>query len=308
MDKIVLLQPWWLLPASLLLVAFIVTATPNRSDWQRVLHANVLRYLLPAHIAKNQRNYGFLIAALACVALSNPVVPTADAETFRHTQGWIILADVSRSMSLTDVTPSRISAMRDAAIELASRANANSTTLIIYAGDAFIIAPPSFDTANFYENANLLEYGIIPSDGSNLTRALSLAWSVIDSSQLVNARLFILSDTGGFNTRSDAAIARLAALGHQTDLILFGSDDSTNAAPFDLTVASQLAESGLGNIIVADALGRISLNKLSLNKLNFDNSLLTQTGITTLRWSNQSHWILLLVLPLLLLMFYREIR
>lgn len=308
MEEMTLLQPWWLLPGGLFLVAFIVTATTTASDWQRVLNANVLRYLWRGRFAKNHRHPGLLVAALACTALSGPSLPSADAETFRHTQGWIVLADVSRSMSLTDVTPSRVSAMRDAAIELASRANTNSTTLIIYAGDAFIIAPPSFDTANFRENANLLEYGIIPSDGSNLTRALSLAWSVIDSSQLVNARLFILSDTGGFNTRSDAAIARLAALGHQTDLILFGSEDSTNAAPFDLTVAIQLAKSGQGTVILADAIGSVPFDQLSLNELNFDNNLLTQTGITTLRWSNQSHWILLLAIPLLLLLFYREIK
>ena len=131
---------------------------------------------------------------------------------------------------------------------------------------------------------------------------------MIDSSQLVNARLFILSDTGGFNTRSDAALSRLAANGHQADIILFGSEDSTNAAPFDLEAASQLAESGAGTTVIADSLGQIDFRRLSLTTKHPGNALLTQTGITTLRWSNQSHWILLLVIPLLLLLFYRAAR
>lgn len=308
MEKLTLLQPWWLLPAGLLLLAFVITATTVASDWRRVLNANVLRYLSQGRLEGRHRHPGFLIAALACFALSGPSLPTTEAETYRHAQGWIVLADVSRSMTLTDVAPSRISAMRDAANEIASHANTKSVTLIAYAGDAFIIVPPSFDTANFRENANLLEYGIIPSDGSNLTRALSLAWTVIDASQLINARLFILSDTGGFNTRSDAAVARLAALGHRTDLVLFGSEESTNAAPFELTVANKLAKSGQGNMILANAIGAVATDKLSLNKLNLDNRLLNQTGISTLRWSNQSHWILLLAIPLLFLLFFRETR
>ena len=308
MEKITLLYPWWLLGSVVLLLAYVLTNTGLTSDWQRVLHSNVLQYLRHGDHRTNNRHSAFLVAAIACLALSTPSVPGNDADTFRHTQGWIVLADVSRSMALTDVTPSRISAMRDAAIELADRANTNSTTLIIYAGDAFIIAPPSFDRANFRENANLLEYGVIPSDGSNLTRALSLAWSVIDGSQLVNARIFVLSDTGGFNTRSDAAIARLAATGHRTDLILFGSDESTNAAPFDLETAAQLAKSGNGSVVLADAIGRVGFEQLSLSKINFDKSLLAQTGVTTLHWSNLSHWLLLLVIPILLVLFYRGAR
>ena len=304
MATLTFLQPWWLLPAALLLAAFLVTSEHTRNGWQRIINANVLKFL-HGDIANSNRDFGLLIAALACIALSSPSIPASGANTYQHSQGWIILADVSRSMTLTDIKPSRVSALRDTAIELATRASANSTTLILYAGDAFVVAPPSFDLANFTENANQIDYGVIPLDGSNLTRALSLAWSVIESSQLVNARLFILSDTGGFNTRSDAALSRLAANGHRADIILFGSEDSTNAAPFDLKAASQLAKSADGTIISADTLGQVDLSRLTLTMAHTGNGVLTQTGITTLRWSNQSHWILLLVIPLLLLLFYR---
>lgn len=307
MATLTFLQPWWLLLAALLLTVFLITKQKTTDDWQRVINSQVLKFL-QGNQASRSRDLGLLIATLTCVALSSPSIPASDAETYQHSQGWIILADVSRSMSLTDIKPSRISAMRDTAIELAARANANSTTLILYSGDAFVVAPPSFDQANFRENANQIDYGIIPLDGSNLTRALSLAWSVIESSQLLNARLFILSDTGGFNTRSDAALSRLAANGHRADIILFGSDDSTNAAPFDLKAASLLAKSAAGSTVIANSLGQVDFSRLSLTVKNPGNGLLTQTGITTLRWSNQSHWILLLVIPLLLLQFYRIIK
>jgi len=207
-------------------------------------------------------------------------------------------------MTLEDVTPSRLSAMRDAALNLATNANVNSTTLIVYAGDAFIVAPPSFDTANYIDNVNLLEYGTVPVDGSNVTRALALALSVIDGTNLINSRIFILSDTGGFNSKANNAISRLAQLGHRTDLILFGSDNSDNASiSFDLETAQTMAKSGDGQLVIADAIGNVNFSQLELQSRSLDKSLLTQSGITTMQWRILSHWILLLAIPLLLMLF-----
>jgi len=195
--------------------------------------------------------------------------------------------------------------MRDTALNLVTHANASSTTLIVYAGDAFIIAPPSFDTANFNNNVGLLEYGTVPIDGSNVARALALALSVIDGAGLVNTRLFVLSDTGGFSTRATAAVSRLAQMGHRTDLILFGSDDTNNATPFDLDSAKTMAKNGGGKMLLADAIGNINLTSLDLQSRGLDGKFLTQSGITTLTRSSVSHWLLLPGIPLLLLLFRR---
>ncbi len=303
-----LLHPWWLLPAVLLFLAYLVIRSDNNSGWRRVIRPPVLKYLQRGQTVSSLRQHALLLAAIACTALSGPSLQVNDSKTYQHTQGWIVLADVSRSMTLTDTVPSRLSAMRGAAITLAERAMANSTTLIVYSGDAFVIAPPSFDSTHFKDNVNLLDYGTVPMDGSNLTRAFSLAWSVIDGSSMVNARLFVLTDTGGFNTRSDAAVARLASLGHRTDFILFGSDNTGNAAPFDVDAANSMAASGGGLMLQADSIGNVNFSRLGLNSIDTDNKLLTQTGITTLRWSNQSHWILLLAIPLMLFAFRRELE
>jgi len=299
-----LLQPWWLLPAALFLIVFLLLSKNNSNDWTQVINSKVLGFLQGDKAISSRWHPGFLFAAIACAALSGPAVQGGDGQTYRHTQGWIILADLSRSMTLEDVTPSRLSAMRDAALNLATNANVNSTTLIVYAGDAFIVAPPSFDTANYIDNVNLLEYGTVPVDGSNVTRALALALSVIDGTNLINSRIFILSDTGGFNSKANNAISRLAQLGHRTDLILFGSDNSDNASiSFDLETAQTMAKSGDGQLVIADAIGNVNFSQLELQSRSLDKSLLTQSGITTMQWRILSHWILLLAIPLLLMLF-----
>jgi len=302
-----LLNPWWLAPALLFLAAYFLLKGNQLDGWHRVIPESVLRYLQRTKKQHRNRHPGFLLAGIACIALSGPSSRSADSETYRHSQGWIVLADVSRSMTLDDIVPSRLSAMRDAALQLAAEASAASVTLIVYAGDAFIVAPPSFDTTHFKSNTALLEYPLLPLEGSNPTRALSLAWSVIEGSQLVNARLFLMSDTGGFNNRSDAAVARLADLGHRTDIILFGTESSDNA-PFELAQAHDMAKSGNGVLVESNALGQVNFAKLNLNAATIDNNLLSRSGLTTLQWANKSHWILLLTIPLILMLFYRESR
>lgn len=301
-----ILNPWWLLPAIALAVTYGFFRSPVTDDWQRVIRAGVLQFLRSTTHNTPKRCIPWLIAAIACIALSAPSIQSVDGNNYRHSQGWIVIADVSRSMTITDVAPSRLSAMRNVALELADRANANSTTLIAYSGDAFMVTPPSFDNTYFQHNVALLEHGIVPLEGSNLTRAISLALSVIDGSKLVNARLFVLSDSGGFNSRSEAAIARLASLGHRSDIILFGSSNSGTAAPFDIELAQSLADSGRGRLLMADSIGQVSLADLDLQTTLSDQQFLTRTGLNSIRWRNQSHWLLLLAIPLMLWLFYRE--
>ncbi len=304
----ILLHPWWLVPALALLIAYFLLRSSTGDDWWLVIPIPILDYLRGKSDSHRKRHPALLVAALTCAALSSPALESDDAETFRHSQGWIVLADVSRSMTLNDITPSRLSAMRNTALALADNANANSISLIIFSGDAFIVTPPSFDHVTFRQSISLLNHGVVPVEGSNLTRALSLAWSAIEGSNLVNARLFLLSDTGGFNNRSDAAIARLTRLGHRTDVILFGTDDSDSAAPFDLKSANTLAASGGGELLLADGLGQVNLATLDLDSRISNREFLTSAGLTSLRWKNQSHWLLLLALPLMLYLFYRQLR
>ncbi len=301
-----LMHPWWLIAALMFFIAYFALRAMHSDDWRRIISAPVFEFLSTGRDNAAAKPLALLIAAIACVALSSPAIESSDDNTYRHSQGWIIIADVSRSMTLNDISPSRLAAMRNTALELADNALANSTTLIVYAGDAFLVTPPSFDQQNFKNSVALLNHGIVPVEGSNLTRALSLAWSVIDGSGLVNTRLFLLSDTGGFNNRSDAAIARLSDLGHRTDIILFGSDATSNDTPFDLQSAKAMAKSGRGKLLIADGLGRIDVNKLDPEADLSDQYFLTQAGLSSIRWRNQSHWLLLLALPLVLWLFYRE--
>ena len=302
-----LMHPWWLVFAMLSVIAFLLLDERHHDAWRNIITRPVLGFLRNNKKKPKKRQFGWLIAALFFIALSGPSLESDDKDTYKHTQGWIVLADVSRSMTLSDVVPSRLSAMRNTALELGNRAQAHSMTLIVYAGDAFVVTPPTYDLNIFASNANLLDYGVVPVDGSNVSRALSLSLGVIESSNFINSRLFVLSDTGGFNAQSAAAIARIADLGHRTDLIIFGTDESDNTGQINLQLAESMATHGNGVLVQSDTIGSVEYSPLDLDK-NIDSSLLTQSGLTTLSWSNQSHWILLFAIPLFLMFLYRQPR
>lgn len=332
-DEWALLQPLWLAAAVLLLLASLPWHRDSHtSHWRRVLSPSMASYLgIDTAAGRIGINPALLIAAMIAICLSQPARMLGDELAWRHSSGWIIVADVSRSMTLSDTLPSRVGAMRQALVELSAHAATRPIALIVFAGDAFLIAPPAFDRTLFVEQVAQLEYGIIPMDGSNLTRALSLATAVIGDSGLLRARIFVLGDSGGAGDSSADAAGFLSDAGHRVDLLVFGSGSgpaalplestgpisatqgqswSQNSGPLDSTAvestaARAVAEAGNGIALYADALGRIDFQALRLQGQSDDT---VQTQLSSLIWKSQSHWILLLLLPLILQRLMQEFR
>lgn len=271
--------------------------TGVRSAWHKVMPAEVLQLLTQQRPSKSLINHFLLAAAIVAAALSSPSTRNPQSDAFQHTDGWFLLADLSRSMTMSDVLPSRLSAMRSALTELTDASGAKATALIIYTSDAFMVVPPSFDKQQLAQTVALLEYGAIKQDGSNLTRALSLALSSIGESGMTQARVFVLSDSGGIANNAIAAAKFLATQGHRLDFILFGNPQTSTDTkqPIDIKLAEQLASAGEGLLIQADSLGAVDLNGLALSG---DNNALQNAAQRAIHWHNQSHWLMLLLLPL----------
>ncbi len=299
-----LLHPYWLGVFALLIVLAYFSSGPIVANaWRKVISPQILRFLRP-ELRQNATVSPFLIcAALCALALSSPASRTADENSFQHATGWVAVADVSRSMTLDDVAPSRFTAMRDALDALSRNSGARPMALVIYAGDAFLVVPPVFDKTLLNEHIALLEYGIISHDGSNLTRALSLTTAVINDSEFLRARVFVFSDTDGINKSSTAAARHLAANGHQVDMLIFGTNTDDMETAVDVNAAKALVNAGSGKLVVANRLGEIDLDKLELSSVV---EATNNADVRALYWQNQSHWLLLLILPVALLWFRQD--
>jgi len=298
-----LLHPYWLaLFALLIVLAYFGLQRPAISAWRKVLSPGILRFLNHEHQSISRVSPLLIAAALVALALSSPASRTADENAFQHATGWIAVADVSRSMTLDDVAPSRFTAMRDALDALSRSAGARPLALIIYAGDAFLVVPPVFDKTLLNEHIALLEYGIISQDGSNLARALSLTTAVINDSEFLRARVFVFSDSGGINNASNAAARHLSANGHQVDMLMFGTPTDDAKTTINTDAATAFTEAGDGKLLISNRLGELDLDRLQLDSVV---EATHNADVRALYWQNQSHWLLLLVLPVALFWFRR---
>ena len=309
--ELVFLQPLWLLLSAVLLIAAVfIKVSQQRSAWQKVISAPVYHYLRGTEQDLRRYDLALIIAAIAAASLSQPVTRISSDDSWSHSTGWIAVADVSRSMTLTDVVPSRLSALRESLAVLSQQAGARPIALVLYAGDAFLVAPPALDHTVFNEHATLLNHGLIPTEGSNLARALSLTSSIVQESQLLQARVFVLTDTGGMTKSSLSAARFLAKAGHQLDVLVFGSTASTMSDPdnttetaVDIEGAAKLAEAGGGKSIQTSRFGTMDYSPLHLSS---GARASTHSTLKALMWRQQSHWLLLLAIPLLLWLYKRE--
>lgn len=306
MEELRLLHPLWLVPAFVLfLLAFFVKRKARSDDWEHVISKSVLRYLRTSNDDQGVGiNYVLLAAAVCSLALSSPAIRSSTDDALLHSTHWLVLLDVSKSMTSTDIAPSRLSAARNTLLQLSKEANSRSMGLIVYSGDAFLASPPAFDKRQLEETAALLEHGIVPHEGSNLSRALSLATSVVTDSQLIDGRIFLLTDSGGVNNTTEAAARFLSSQGQQLDIIVFGSTDGDPNIAVNQSQVEALATAGGGKTIRASNFGEVDLGAFKLN--DAPSSDFFSADLSSLQWKNQSHWIVLLLLPLLIQLFRSE--
>ena len=304
---LVILQPLWLLLAFLLtILAWRWNKAVVVNDWQAVMSPEVFNYLNGRSRRRRMASWLLWAASVIALCMTQPVIRQSDDDTWRHSIGWIAVVDVSRSMTLSDTVPSRLSAARQALANLSSSSGARPIALIIYSGDAFLVAPPAFDKSVFDEHAALLNHGVIEAEGSNLARALSLATSIISDSGFIASRIFVLTDTGGINASAIAASGYLSSNGHQLDALVFGSsvgNEQASQTSVNAVLAEDLVQAGKGRAVFANAFGVIDYEQLSLDD---QSTASTHADLKALVWKDQSHWLLLLGMPLLLMQFYRQ--
>jgi len=292
-----LLNPYWI-PIAVLcaLLARRIGHRAAEDSWSSVLSVDLLSYFRRLEsVTRTLWNPSLLLAAFVAMILTAPSQRTHTDDTFQQSHGWLAIVDVSRSMTLTDVAPSRLGAVRNSLLDLSELSAGFPLSLILYSGDAFLVAPPAFDKRLFNEQVSLLEHGMVPVEGSNLARALSLADAVIRDSEFISTRVFVFSDGGGITKSSIAAAHHLSDAGHRVDLIVAGST-TDGQTPVDVTDIENFVNAGLGDLVSASSLGAIDIDKLSPKSWASADS---QSLFQALIWRNHSHWLLLLLAPML---------
>ncbi len=135
-----------------------------------------------------------LATALLIAALAQPVGREREVTSFVKGRNLIVAIDTSRSMLVSDVSPSRLLASKSATYDLLESFPSDHIGLMAFAGTAFLQVPLTIDHKAFLLTLDQLDESIVPSGGSNLAEAVRLATRTLKESGNEDLALIIFSD------------------------------------------------------------------------------------------------------------------
>jgi Ca-activated chloride channel family protein len=195
-----LAHPSWL--AGLLVLPLLVVvgmlAARSRSRAWRVLVAPRLRRSLLRGRSPVPRWLALaaLLAAIACLlgALARPQGDGGTRTEALRGRNVLLAIDLSRSMRVTDVLPSRLDQARTIALELLDALPDDRIGVIGFAGVPFLVAPLTVDHAAVRETIQQLDTEAIPAGGSDLAGAVRMAAQTFRDSGIRDGALVVVSD------------------------------------------------------------------------------------------------------------------
>lgn len=195
-----LLRPWWLLalvPAVLLFVLHLKHQL-RHSRWVEAIDPALLDALLDTRSIAPQRRWPLALLLtgwmLATLALSGPCFEKSNQNALKQADAVVVLLDLSPSMLVKDVAPTRLQAAHYKILDLLRQRKEGYTGLIAYSGSAHVVAPLSDDTNTVAALVTTLEPGIMPNLGSQVEDAVQEAIKLLENSHFTRGRLLLVSD------------------------------------------------------------------------------------------------------------------
>ncbi len=317
------LRPWWflaLLPLLLLAWQYGYGKTGNR-DWSKVVDARLLPYLLIGNQSKRRLwplLFWLFLGALAVIAMAGPVWKKLPQPVFKQQSALVILLDLSNSMNVQDIKPSRIARARLKLIDLLNQRNEGQTALIAYAATAYTVTPLTDDVDTIKSLVSSLQPEIMPAQGSRADRAIEKALELFANAGVHQGDILLITD--GVSAAGQARIDALDLSGFRLSVLSVGSADG---GPIPLA-GGGFAKDAKGSIVIAktdqNRLRQIAASHAGIfSPLTLDDSDINRlkdmiaatrwqgkqkkVDFNSDRWQEEGPWLLLLVTPLVALAF-----
>ena len=214
------LAPVWLLVGLMAMVAVIfleLGARRRRNQALRLFAASHLLATLTGSVSPAKRflKRVLLISAVALlfIALARPYLFFDWNEENRTGLDILMAVDCSKSMLTQDVKPSRLERAKLAIADFADRLPENRMGLIVFAGDAFLQCPLTFDHDAFQTAVRELDTETIPRPGTDIALAINQAVDALKSQPDNMKYLILVTDGEDLEGRAIDAAKNAAANG-----------------------------------------------------------------------------------------------
>lgn len=139
-----------------------------------------------------------LFMMLILVALARPQRVNEQIEQTAEGIDIVLALDVSGSMELTDIAPNRLAAAKEVAKDFIQGRVQDRIGLVVFAGDAYSLAPLTTDYQLLRESINSIGFKMISNDGTAIGSALAVAINRMRESEAKSKVIILISD--GENT------------------------------------------------------------------------------------------------------------
>lgn len=317
------LRPAWLvlIPAIAMLVWYLVKRH-RAAGWQRYIKPTALH-----HLSVGNRSGGKLTIAcltlplfLAAFALAGPSWQLLPENAATNRQAMVYLLDLSPSMLASDVTPNRLTLARLKLADLLEQRTDGESALIVYAGDAYRVAPLTDDPATIKAILPTLDPSIMPTPGSQAEAAIALALTLLSDADHNKGDILMITD--GVHLDAIESIKTEIPAGIRLSILGVGStegatipdnnngvllDENGNAIVAKLNEAQlkKLAQQTRGHYTPMTADNADIMHLLSLAESPIKSELI-QNGLQYDQWHDAGYWLALLLLPFAALMFKKR--
>lgn len=309
------LRPWWL--AVLLLLPVLAwwwrRRQRERSAWHALVDPHLLPRLLESGGGRRSRT-GYWLALLAYViavlALAGPSWRQSEQPLWQNRTPLVIALDLSTATLAADLPPSRLAQARAKLAALLRERNGGQVGLVVFAADAFVVAPLTDDAANVALYLDALQPDVMPRDGQRASEAIAWSTQLLLRAGATSGDIVLLTDHADGEAVSAAADAagrgfRVSALGLGSEAGAPYRRDSGDIANARLDPASlrKLTASGNGRY---EPLASDDADLRALGLLDPDSVGAIGKGTAGLAWRDEGYWLLPLLMVLTLFAFRRR--
>jgi Ca-activated chloride channel homolog len=169
-------QAFWLLAiVPLFLLFYLLHLVWKRRRIRSLGNEKLVRSLMASHSSTKSNIKFFLVLfafAAGCLALANPRKPDPSSAEARKGTDVVIALDISNSMLAADLAPDRLSRAKQFLAKLIERLKDDRIGLVIFAGNAYLQMPLTFDQSAARLYISSASPNTINTQGTSITDAL----------------------------------------------------------------------------------------------------------------------------------------
>lgn len=196
----------------------------RRSAWRGAVDAHLLPHLLDR--GEGRRGIAALCAlllgfAIAVLAMAGPSWRQGDQPLLQDEAPLVVVLDMSSGMLANDLPPSRLLQARAKLATLLRERSGGQVGLVVFAADAYTVAPLTRDAANVALFLDSLGPDVMPVDGSNPASGIEQAVRLLRQAGFVDGGILLIGNRADTRARDAAADAKRA--GYRVSVLGLGT-------------------------------------------------------------------------------------